>query len=488
MPFRVTSVFLLNEKVAEAARANQYVLILWMGPHCPVCTQDAVPAFARAEASGNYRNIMFLELEWKMFFGISGFGPICMFNTISDFAHCVLCTGERVTGVPEFHMYRTSTRHLDVRCHQPHMLQQDRRQFPQTTLKKMCCFDFLDGWDETKFSSMLSRTSQPPNPVSIGITLCDGPAGLTIETVAAHGPAGLSGQVFPGDFVISFGGSPCNGPAMKKWRFMQLMNEACSAGSEVELVLMRGDTPPLNVRLTPVRHDSFDKTPWCLQRELHESTVLSQREARFRVGITFVDKDGRAGPVVGSVEPRGPASGQLFPDDLILSWNDIPCKGLTSNDLRAKIVTQGGTATPPIVKIELQREGVLGSIVVTLEALQPKYASLGFTMLEKSKIDSRPGISICDVDPRGPASGQVFPDDLILSWNDIPCKGLTLAELEQLRSKSEGFIFAPDDVKLELQRDGARHPVIVSLTPAFYARPVVCRVPGMTHYSTWFTW
>jgi hypothetical protein len=149
--------------------------------------------------------------------------------------------------------------------------------------------------------------------------------------------------------------------------------------------------------------------------------------------------------------------------------------------------SQGGTATAGIVKIEFQREGVLGSIVVTLEALQSKYKSLGFTVLEKSKIDSRPGISIGAVDPRGPAglSGQVFPDDLILSWNDNPCKGLTLAELEQLRSKSEGFLFAHDDVKLELQRDGARHPVIVSLTPAFYARPVVCRVPGMTAAAYW---
>ena len=377
MPFRVTSLSLFNEKVAEATRANQYVLILWMGPHCHVCTQHAVPAFAEAEASGNYRNVMFLQMEWTVFFHTRNpLGPICLFQSLP---RCVLCKGEKVTGVPEFHLFRTSTRHLE-QCHAARI----ERQFPQKTLQKMCCFDFLDGWDETKFSNMLSRTLQPPNPLSIGITLCDGPAGVTIETVAVHGPAGLSGQVFPGDFVISFGGFPCNGPATKKWRFMQLMNEACSAGSELELVLMRGDTSPLNVRLTPVRIDSFDKTPWFLQCERHESTVFSQREERFRVGVQLVDKDGRAGPVVGSVDPGGPA------------------------DL----------------------------------------------------------------------SGQVFPDDLILSWNGIPCKGLTLAELERFRSKSEGILY--DDVKLELQRDGARHPIIVSLTPEFYARPVNCRVPGVT--------
>jgi C-terminal processing protease CtpA/Prc len=495
MPFRVTSISQFYEKTAEAASSNQYILILWMRPHCYVCTQSAVPAFAKAEASGNYRNIMFLEMDHEAFFHRGPLGAVGKTDEHGKrLPRCVLCRGEQVTGVPTFHLLLTSKRHMKF-CHRETSFDKG----PYETPTKICCFCYgclVDGWDESQFFSMLSRTSQPPNPLSIGITLSDGPAAPTIETVAAHGPAGLSGQVFPGDFVISVNGAPCTSPMVTKLGFIQLMNGACAAGSDVELVLMRGDASPLSVRLTPVRIDSFDKTPWFLSCEIFEASALSKRvAARFRLGVTCVDKDGCTGPVIGTVEPDGPAglSGQVFPDDIIISWNDIPCKGLTTKDMYTRVMQSQGTSavcTADIVKLEIQRKGAPDPVVIHLVPSHTKPATLGLTMCERSKIDGRTGISIESVNPRGPAglSGQVFPDDIIISWNDIPCKGLTLAELEPLRAKSEGLLFAHDDVKLELQRDGARDPVIVNLTPMFFASPLVCRGPGHLgwHEPYWF--
>lgn len=482
MPFKVSSQSQLFEKVAEAIRANQYVLILWMGPRCHVCTQFAVPAFAEAEASGSHRNIMFLEMEWEAFFVIGGWGPAARGH---GWPKCISCSGERVTGVPAFHLFRTSRRHIEPDCHEPDGRFGDGSVGPVRMINHICCFDSLVGWDETQFSGLLSKTLQPPNPLSIGITLCDSPAGVTIETVAKCGPADLSGQVFPGDIIVSFDGTPCN--RMKKLSFTQLMSQACSAGSEVELALMRGDTSPSNVRMTPVRIDSFVKTPWFVQFEKYETSQLShRRDARFHIGVGCVDKDGCAGPVIGTVEPGGPAalSGQVFPDDVVLSCNDVSFKELVANDLHAFLLRLLLVATATdVVKLELQREGVPEPIVVTLAPAFTKPTRLGLSGSAKYAIDSRPaGVSIASVDPRGPAglSGQVFPDDLILSYNDVSCKGLTLAEVQALfRSKSEGSFFAaPDNVKLELQRDGFRHPVIVNLTPAFYDSPLFCRCPG----------